>query len=472
MKLAPILLVVLNGLFFLKAEAVVLDWTGIYRVEGNYIVSGSKKSYAKHHLVLKPKISTGAGFKIGARFDVFNSRDSKYANSQIGQFFGSGIGSEDAASANNANALSNRQKSENVEVSELYLKYFHDHAVLTAGRFSFPFGLGLLHNAGEGPFDNWLSTKDGVICKVILGNFFVMPLLAKVNEKDLSQSDDMTEYGVQALYENPETGLEMGVLYQNRRAGGSGNDAPKGTKPGEAFGGTVSPDDHQELNTHTTNFYVVKDTEQFRFGVEVSIQSGETGVKAATGGNTSISSFGLAAELEYPPKGSKFQYELKAGIASGDDPGTDNKYEGFWFHKNYQVASIMFEHPLGQEDVLRTNLAGSGAGTTDSTNSAATETISNVIYIAPSLRYLWTKEWEATARLVSGYLYQDPFLNADVGKSLGYEVDVGLSYSSKEDILWLMEVGLLFPGEAFKRGEGAFGSKFGYGLLTKAAISF
>ncbi|MCB0365831.1 MAG: hypothetical protein H6624_19340 [Bdellovibrionaceae bacterium] len=470
---ASVLLVALSGLFLMKAEAADLDWTGIYRIEGYHIVNSEvsgddrEKDYGLHHLVLKPKIVAGDGLTIYGRFDLFNSSDVALANSQMGQVFGSGIGGA-ATNANDSDALAQRQKSENLEVTQLYMTYVQEHGAFIAGRAPLHFGLGATYNAGEGLWDHWFDTRDLVGYKMMFGNLYLLPMMAKIDEDALNRADDVTEYMIQLQYENPETDLEMGIFYSTRKANDSGNDAPKGTAPGEPFGGASGA--RRKLDLQTTSLYAIRDRQNMRIGVEASIQGGKTGVETAAGGNTSMSGFGVAVEFEYRPESSKSRYGFLAGIASGDDPTTDDKFEGFIFDKNYDVAFLMFNHPLGQADFLRTSLAGSGAGTVP-ISGADTEAISNVIYFAPYLKYAWKDNWEVNSTLIAGFLNQDPILGVDVDKDLGYELDVELSYSPKKGVVWSTEMGLLMPGKAFE-GGGSFDAEFGYGLSTKAAISF
>lgn len=146
------------------------------------------------------------------------------------------------------------------------------------------------------------------------------------------------------------------------------------------------------------------------------------------------------------------KYGLKTGIASGDDPTTDDKYEGFLFSKNYDVAFLLFNHPLGKSDIFRSKLAGSDVGK-DPVEGWDTETISNVFYIAPYLNYVLNDNWDLNTSLITGFLNRDPSLAVEVKKSLGYELDIGLSYSPKKGVVWQTDLGLLMPGSAFEGVE-------------------
>lgn len=471
--IASALATVLSTGFIQRADAADLDWTGIYRIEGYHIVNSElsdddrEKSYGLHHLALQPKIVAGDGLTIYARLDLFNSSNVALANSQMGQVFGSGLGAA-GTNANDSDALAQRQKSESVDVTQLYLTYVQEHGAFIAGRAPLHFGLGMTHNAGNGLFDHWFDNRDLVGYKMMFGNLYLLPMLAKIDEDDLNRADDVTEYLIQFQYENPETDLEMGIFHQIRKANDSGNDAPRGTAPGEPFGGAAGV--RRKLDLQSTSLYAVRDRQSMRLGVEATIQGGKTGVETATGANTSISGFGVALEFEYRPSAGKSRYGFKTGIASGDDPDTDDRYEGFIFDKNYDVAFLMFNHPLGQADLLRTELEGSSAGTVP-ISGADTEAISNVAYFAPYWDFNWKENWQVNTTIIAGFLNRDPLLGVDVEKDLGYELDVELSYSPKKGVVWATEMGLLFPGKGFE-GGGAFDANFGYGLSTKAAISF
>jgi hypothetical protein len=161
---------------------------------------------------------------------------------------------------------------------------------------------------------------------------------------------------------------------------------------------------------------------------------------------------------------------LKAGMASGDDPESDGEYEGFIFDRNYDVAFLMFNHPLGQRDFLRTALAGGGPDATGMDSTADTEAISNVIYAAPYFTYKWNDRWALETVLATGWLRENPVTDQKE-KSLGYEADFNLHFTPKKGVTWINQVGLLFPGAAFE-GDGTLESKFMYGVSSKAAISF
>ncbi|MNL52252.1 hypothetical protein D3C87_1754110 [compost metagenome] len=62
--------------------------------------------------------------------------------------------------------------------------------------------------------------------------------------------------------------------------------------------------------------------------------------------------------------------------------------------------------------------------------------------------------------------------SVDSSKDLGLEWDIDLIYRPSDRIQWVNQVGLLFPGEAWKNGNDDLGNGFNFGFASKAAISF
>ena len=314
------------------------EWSGLYRIEG-YAIRNTElnsydreKDYGLHHLVLKPKIVAADGLTIYGRFDILNANGS-YPNSQVGQIFGSGVSSSALGTTNSerdSNTLSQSQKSDNLEVTHMYLTYVQEFGALIAGRTPLHFGLGMLHNAGEGLFDHWLDTRDMVGYKIQMGNIFLFPMFGKSSEGTaLHKNDDVSEFMIQAQYENPETGLEMGLFFQERKANDQANDTPQGTNTGELLGGTTGVRSNK-FSIQNTNLYVLKDTEKYRFGLEAGFQSGKSGISTAAnqGDNVQFSGFSVVTEFEWRFRNG-WDWGFNAGVVSGDDPATDDKYEGY-----------------------------------------------------------------------------------------------------------------------------------------------
>lgn len=465
----------LVALMSLQAQSADFEWSGIYRIEGNHIKNseldsrGRQLDYGLHHLSLRPKIVASDGITIYGQFELFTN--SAYPNSQLGQELGSGVNNDGtpnvSTSADNSNALSGNQASEALLISQLYLTWTNEYGALIAGRAPLHFGLGMSYNAGRGLFDHWFDNRDLVGYKVMMGNLYILPMYGKVAENDRARAEDINDYMVQLQYENPETDLEMGVFYRVRKSGDDGSDVPVGT---DLIGGTGAIT--AAVNMNELNVFALKDTDRYRIGVEGAFLSGQMGAKTSSLDDVSMNGFGIAAEFEYRPEESLWKLGLKVGHASGDDPDSDNAFEGYVFDRNYDVAMLLFNRPLGRRDVLRTGVYGGGP-VSGQINRPDVESISNVLYVAPYSRYRWSDKMSLDIGLATGWVNTDPVKStagADVGKDLGYEVDLGLSYSPRKGITWMNEFGMLFPGSAFDFNND--GPSFAYGYTSRAAISF
>jgi hypothetical protein len=184
-------------------------------------------------------------------------------------------------------------------------------------------------------------------------------------------------------------------------------------------------------------------------------------------------------DIEVPQPTSKWHWNFRSGIASGDNPDTTN-YEGFHFHRNYDVAFLLFNHPLGQYDLLRSFVQRGP----DRLNNVATpyatdealddEAISNAVYVSPKAVYNISDKWDWTNTITWAQLQTNPVGGGvDVSKDLGFEWDTGLTFRPHERITWVNEFGFLFPGAAWSGSPAQnFGKAFTYGFSSKAAISF
>jgi len=500
--------------------AVDLQWSGRYRVEGNFIKNPTmsagdqnyEKSYILHHLILEPKIIPQDGITIKSRFDIFNNAA---GNNQAGQVFGDYAGgpATDQQPAVTTRNLDN----ESLQVSELYAIWANEFGGMIVGRVPFQFGLGMTHSAGEGMFDHWLDTKDAIMYKIVIGNMSITPGYAKVRESDLVLEDDVNEYVIDVSYDDPERDLKMGFIFDHRNAPlgsnpysstATGNDipivAPAGTVgasytagssnipawgtpcaagdklTGTGFVGDCGSTKPDGYGVYLMNFYVQRKTATWNIGAEAGFQNGYTGVKTSTGERVEWAGWGLATEMGYKP--SNVGLSLKAGIASGDDPDTA-RIESYFFSKNYNIAMLMFNHVLGGFDVVGSALAGS-RGYTANAGSALkgvtgidSEVITNAIYAAPTLTVSVGDRWDWLATLA--YAVQQkptaPSARGSMGQNLGFETDFGFRYHPTDRFTIATDLGMFFPGNAWAgTGNAPYKGKNEpvYGLTTKAAVNF
>lgn len=481
-------------LFFLSgfAQAADITWGGTYRVEGVKLLNpelrdqNSDKSYLLHHLVLKPKIVAADGITIFGRLDVLNNPTFGIgANGEVisvaGDILGNGPGDTTLNSANpqaptggsDSNAFGSTQRASLLSITSLYLSWAHEFGQFVIGRAPLHFGLGTAFNSGDGLFDHFMTTRDMVGYKVVLGNLFIMPIKTKFSQGAFNTHSDVDEYIVHVQYDNPESELSLGFLYNNRVV--TGNDVPVDNADShlkDYIGGPNATRTGSFSNNLMGFYFSQKATDWLRASAEMDIVSGETGVKTANGDGVGLNAWGLAAEFAWiPPADTKWDAALKLGITTGDDPGTKETWEGYAFHRNYRVGMLMFNHPLGQVDLFRTGLLRN-------TNAPAStqidnEAISNALYVAPVLGYRAHDNLSYGMTFVYGRLNKDPLgPGFNTALDLGYEIDLSVSYKPMERVTWITELGALLPGDAWKGGSNNYDTKMAYGIVTRAAISF
>lgn len=463
-KINCLILGVATVLCAASAHAISIDWSGTYRLEFHDVNNTSlsanpnPKSYGLQNLQLNSKVIASDGVNIVARFNILGSQTPGYENSQLGGLIGgSGLGTDPRATTQN-------QEAANVTVNHLYVNVNNEYGSLMAGRIPFEFGMGITHNAGNGVFDHWYDNRDGVGYKFYVDNISFMPLLSRTSAKDYGRGVTITDQTFVFEYKNADNGAEAGVVQQTRNASIEANDATAAPPFATA---TLNG----AWNTKTVNLYLARKWTAFQFRLEGSFLTGETGL--LTGADTiGMNAYAVAAEMLFPALDeSKWEYSAKLGVASGDNPTTTTKYEGYQFDQNYDVALLMFNHRMGQADFLTTGLIHTNAGLTTG-NSADDEAIGNAMYLAPSVKYQWNDKLDIRATAIYAQLSTNPTLSLDTSKDLGTELDIELIYKPRERVIWSNTLGVLFPGEAWKDGATGFDNRTNIGFATKAAITF
>jgi hypothetical protein len=309
-----------------------------------------------------------------------------------------------------------------------------------------------------------------------MGNSYFMITRSKQIEGQLNRnSDDINEWDYHFQYDNPETDLSLGVLYTLRK----GNSWAVAQDTDLLFGtggiGGTGASLGDKLDMKTFNIFAQRDRERYRFGVEASFVDGSSGVVTGAGEPVELSSFAVVSEFEYRPAESRARYGLRAGVVTGDDPTTDAAYEGYHLNRNYDVAMMLFNQPMGKDgqDILGSRANGGKAAATSPTYKLDNESITNTFYLSPYWVYQWRPHWGLGARLVYASLRQDSLANSvDMDLALGWEVDFSVTYAPFANFQWTTEVGFLQPGDAWVGGDLGNDPSSAFGFTTKAAISF
>lgn len=441
------------------SSAVSIDWSGTYRFEAVTINSTTlgdpkeQKSYLLQNLTLSPKIIAVDGVNILGTFQFLSNPD--YPGSQTGTFFGQ-------RSANTgSNAVGRNQGSGSFDVRHLYLNINQEYGAIVVGRAPLQFGLGITYNAGLGAFDHWGDSSDMVGYKFLVGNLSFMPMLGKPYDFSVAQGRDITDAMLDLQYNNPETESTFGIFHSQRSAGPTSNDASN------VLTGTTTV----SYSVKNTNLLLGRGWESFKFKLEAGFQEGNTGLTSG-GDEVKVNGYGIVAEFEFPRPQSKWDWKFKTGVVSGDNPQTKN-FEGYALNRNYDLAFLMFNHPIGRYDLF-TSLFQRQRPLKSNEEALDEEVVSNTIFFNPTFTYAFSDKWGWRNSLLYAQLQTNPSTVAgnDVSKDLGFEWDTAMVYRPHERILWINEVGLLFPGAAFKEGSVGRDSNFTWGFQSKASISF
>lgn len=460
-------------LFFITlanfALANQVDWRGGYRFEYLEIERPSlgkpyeRKSYGMHYMYLSPRLIVSDGIQVVTRFDIMGDASGSY-NSYLGSVWGDG-NKDSATYSSKSNTMGRNAPAATIRASQMYFNISQENASFIVGRAPFEFGIGMNYSAGDGLFDHWNNNRDQIAYKMLVDNMTFMPFFSRHFDDGFRQGTMVQDEGVLIMYDNNQTGNKLGVMLERRKASLGANDTPVGATNPNAIGDAVTGG----YNVQKTNFLLSKDWDSFSFRLEAGFMSGETGVSKGTE-KVKVNGYGIASEWLFKTE-SKWNYAIKAGVASGDNPDTVD-YEGFQFDRNYDVAFLMFNHRLGSIDTLRTNAIKDHVNFSLA-NSPDDEAISNAFYFAPVFKYRWSDKLDLNQTLAWGQLMTNPLANSAGSKNLGFEYDIELSYKLREKVQWVNQIGLLFPGSAFK-SDTVPGSEnnFTYGFATKIGLQF
>lgn len=449
-----------------QAQAMTLDWSGGYRFEYTEVDKPSlgspsqRKAYGLNYLYLSPKIIAADGVNVTSRFDILSS--AQYPGSQLGTIWGFD-GNVANGTSNPSSATSNNPGDAKVSISQLYLTVNQEYGALIVGRAPLDFGIGMAYSSGKGAFDHWYDTRDLVAYKIVFGDWFLMPLLSRqASHYEFGQGGSISSTAAVLQYENADNRSLLGVIMEQKK--GAKEALGYSASQIAAYGGDAV---NSNLSTTSTHFVLGRGFDSFGFKIEAGFVSGETGVTSGAE-DVTLNGYGIAAELSFPRPESKWDYTVKLGMATGDDEGTS--FGGYAFDQNYDVAMLLFNHRLGQRDFMKTNVYRNTVR--DLGNTADEEYLSNAIYFAPSVNYKWSDRLDVRNTVIWAQLANVVNSSVDSSKDLGLEWDIELVYKPSDRIQWVNQVGLLFPGEAFKNGNDNLENGFNFGFASKAAISF
>jgi hypothetical protein len=247
-------------------------------------------------------------------------------------------------SGNNAYFFTTPAQNSALNVNQMYMELYADTALVKIGRMSKQYGLGIVYDAGNDPWDRFFSMYDGIEAEMKIANFSLVPYYAKISslnndntgKSEPSGSYDVRELGVTAKYDNKNRDLVVSVLYAKRSS-----ESKNALYNSDSPTGTIEPRGKTEITVIEP--YISKKWNKLKVALEASIQSGEYGdvYKDNTGSSKlSANAYILDAKYELNPK---WDVGFTGGQVSGDK-GDTGKFEATYLHPNYQIADLMFKY--------------------------------------------------------------------------------------------------------------------------------
>jgi hypothetical protein len=453
---------VLGVLLPFKIFAGGVDWRGQYRFEyidvsSSYLDGSGAKAVFLNRVNLRPHIIAADGLRVISNIEIFGN--TLYPHDQMGSFFGQFVQSDQTLRLN--------QASVSPVVREAFLRWEQEHAELILGRSSFQFGMGAFYNAGLAPGDHFSDNYDMISYKVYMGNLLIQPILAVVNKGHTEKSGGSFDQMLHVLYHNQDSQSQLGLLYRKRKSSFGENDSLRG------YDSATLSADWQSSHSHV---YFARNWDVFGLKVEAGFEGGSTGLLSQEGQSIDLGGYGVTTELEYRPQQSSWKYKLLMGLVSGDDPSTA-KDEGFQLHRNYNIAFLLGNHPLGRYDVLTSSRQRSSLPNHNGLRPNHTvldeEAVGNMIYLAPQFYRSISDKWVWTNHFVFAATQTNPSLSqTQLSSSLGWEYDVGLQYQPYDRFRWNTELGFFLPGQAFAEGDLNHATQMVMGLQTRISIEF
>lgn len=477
------------------ANALTMDWSGYFRADhnmvhdyqldksspgysnsgdsGEYIKGEGKKSttFSSVFMKLKPRVLVNDNVIVRSEWNV---------GDPVSGFFGRSTPYQDRH-----NPFSTEKDPLSLSVARLWLDVHTDFGTLQVGRAPMEWGLGVLFNAGDRPFDRYQSTSDTIRLNSKFGNLSLITMYAKnsmgrslagahnpLTDEVLKGSDDVTDYGLGLKYKSTDEDLDGGILFYKRN--GSDN---QGTYYYPSTVGSYTSG-HNGMNLKLLDLYAKKLWKRFELGVELPIYSGDIGdVNGVDSRNIyKATAVAIEAALRYDT----WTHMLKLGSVPGQSSttsGATNRGRSFGamqFHRSYKLGQILFNYNLGNfgnanpDGVPQTNAA---SGTTQTQGSVYSNyvspydaSITNAKYVMASSEKRW-EQWGMNFGLVWARANQAAQAGKDAynhrtrqwftsvanqGTNMGLEFDLGTRYNWDDNISFGADFGLLLPGTYLK----------------------
>ncbi len=458
-----------------SANAMDLDWSGQFRSEAVLINNYAPQTYngstaAQGGYEVQPAGSTNARFQtLFLRLrpklivnDNVSIKSEWWLGNPVTGFYGSDY--PGASRSDQRYYDSTFSGGSVISAQRYWAEFLTDLGTFQVGRAPQHWGLGVIHNSGDGLFDRYQSTGDTYKMIAKFGNFTVVPASTKYDMGNAvggtcvggvtcghpTGGATLSEYTVGLKYENQDEDFEGGVQLVRRIAGAQ----EESTWINNLHGG---------MNVTIWDIYAKKRMGKFNFGVEAPIFNGDLiGYQ--------YKAFALALELKYRASDA-WEFNAKAGKAPGQPnstTGLPEKWQMVEFHPNYRLGLLMFNYNFGNFSGPNNANNAAGAG---SVKSIYDEPITNANYLTFGTAFTADK-WKFSGTFVTAKAietaqsgqqyfntrtraYSTVAANHNQGSSLGTEFDLGVALNWDEYTTFAVDTGLLMQGDFYKFGGTA-----------------
>ncbi|MBC7387480.1 MAG: hypothetical protein H7301_15120 [Cryobacterium sp.] len=474
-----------------KASAMDVDWSGQFRGEavminnyaplsnvttgaGGYETTASGSQNARFQtlfLRLRPKLIINDNVSIKSEWWLGNPITGFYGSDYPG-----------ASRADQRYYNSTFSGGSTISAQRFWAEFLTDIGTFQVGRAPINWGLGIVHNSGEGVFDRYQSTGDTIRMISKFGNFSLIPAHTKYDMGNAvggtcvggvacahpTGGATLSEYSLGLRYENQDEDFEGGVNFVRRIAGAQSESVWLNNLAGG-------------MNTTIWDIYGKKRVGKIDFGIEAPIFKGELIGRQ-------YKAFAIATEVKYRASDA-WNFFLKAGKVPGQGNSANNttdKWSMVYLHPNYKLGLLMFNYNFG-------NFGGNNNvnnTTTGSVKSIYDDPITNARYAALGAS-LTADKWRFTGAFVAATAEKTAqagqrFFNTrtraysavnavkDQGSSLGTEVDLGVALNWDEFTTFGLDAGMLWQGDFYKFVNGASDNdlKTVLGIVGSVGVKF
>ena len=378
---------------------------------------GNTSSFLEHRLLLNPEVVVDDRFSIRTSINLLQMGSSADSGNSVPENFGAPLDHRQSFGSGGGLTTS---------LQEAYLEWASDWGIFRFGRMPKSWGLGIVHFTGTDPLLDFHTVVDRVGYQALLGNLGLNIAYEKGAESTINSDwDDMDTFELSLDYSNPESLLDVGLLYtRNVRLAGAGS----------------------LLNSsHDLSIFGRKRMQRFQIGGEF----------ATIGQDRRANQVGMLGELDWMP--GDFSWGADLAYATSSSEGS------FVFNPSYQPFLILFRQSVGTgvaTNSVRGGAEGSSAfgGATNGSGGGGLLLKTRLAYAFYSKRYILGSDF-GWAKLINQGAASSP--------TLGTEFDLHLTQKWYDNFKTFYALGMLFPSKAF--GESP---QVAWGLQIRGALTF